>query len=95
MHTVKLYEASILPVFLVVTFATPAWLKVSNAETLILSISPGLLVIKKGQQIRYSRLIKLIIHKYEPITIVGSEMKDKSSMYYVYYFSVISYGNKS
>ena len=43
MHTVKLYEASSLPMFLIVTLAVPTWLKASNVGTLMSIIFPGLL----------------------------------------------------
>jgi hypothetical protein len=46
MHTVKVYEASSLPIFLVVTFAVPYWLKASNVGTLMFVIFPGLLMWK-------------------------------------------------
>lgn len=52
--TVKLYEASTSPVFLVVIVATPNWVKASNVGTLTLIIFPGLLqksiYVKKNKQ---------------------------------------------
>ena len=45
LDTVKLYDASTSPIFLVVTVATPNWVKASNVGILTFKIFPGLLKI--------------------------------------------------
>jgi hypothetical protein len=55
-HTVKLYEASSLPMFLIVTCAVPTWLKASNVGTLMLIIFPGLLKLRNKCKVLHVQL---------------------------------------
>lgn len=63
-NTVKLYDASSSPVFLVVIVATPNWVRASNVGMLTLKIFPGLLqkydmTLEKSQRMKLCRDIKL------------------------------------
>lgn len=52
-NTVKPYDASTSPVFLVVIVATPNWVRASNVGTLTLKIFPGLLEKRKPCQTKF------------------------------------------
>lgn len=82
--TVKLYDASNLPMFLVVIVAVPNCVSASNVGMVTLNIFPGLLKRRKDIDIAIIGLSDLfILRSMKPIRIETNNNKTYSVIYVV------------